>query len=71
MPSDGSEKALTTNCDHGKEREARIARFAGLGRFRSDRVVVIWSPNQIFENRKKKGRDPEGNRPFAFSYVHS
>ena len=66
MLSDGTEKALTENRDHGKAKEARAARFAGLERFRSDKVTVIWKPNQIFEKSEERATTRKRSRPFAF-----
>lgn len=64
---DGTEKAITTKRDHGKTREARAARFAGPERFRSSKVVVIWTPNQVFEKSERRGEIPQGRSPLRFS----
>lgn len=65
--TDGTEKAITANRDHGNAREARIERFAGPEQFRSDKVVVIWTPNQVFEKSERRGEIPQGRSPLRFS----
>lgn len=62
--SDGTEKALATSVTEEKYRKCGL-RGSQVQNNPDVALVVIWTPNQVFENRKEGARSRKGARPFA------